>query len=144
MNERGESTHAKRRQCSESGGSSAVDRCCRSASALWPKLQPVAYMLAWWTVSEWCGWSCRGVGAQPQALAGSGAESARSLIVCPRSCNLTDLPFSLAVTRAGRGFTSPDRDHLRYARAQRVEAFITLTSECAKEVLLAQPSLAYQ
>jgi hypothetical protein len=50
MNEREESMLAKRRECLESGSSSSVvDSCCRAASALWPALQPVAYMLAYWT-----------------------------------------------------------------------------------------------
>jgi hypothetical protein len=52
--------HAEGKEWTQSGSSSAVDSCCFSASAVRPMLQPVAYMLAWWTVSEWCGWSCRG------------------------------------------------------------------------------------
>ena len=54
--------HAEGKEWTQSGSSSAVDSCCFSASALRPMMQPVAYMLAWRTVSEWCGWS---VGAQP-------------------------------------------------------------------------------
>jgi hypothetical protein len=73
--------HAKREAWSWSGSSSAVDCCCRSASALWPTLQPVAYMLAWRANSGAAG----PVDMQP---AGSGAGSARSLGHLPTALQL--------------------------------------------------------